>query len=87
MTAQVTRSDKVLLAEFDGESVLLNTQTGHYFSINEAGLAIWRLASAERSREEIVSELEATFDISHSQASADVDSFLASLKGAELLPR
>jgi hypothetical protein len=78
--------DKYLLSEFDGDSVLLNTETGQYFSINETGLFVWRHLQERLEPKEIACRLEATFGVSREQAYADVASFLSALRSAGLLP-
>lgn len=78
--------DKYLLAEFDGDSVLLNTETGQYFSINETGLFVWRHLQEKLEPQEIAGRLEAAFGVSREQASADIATFLSALRSADLLP-
>jgi len=76
----------VLLAEFDGDSVLLNTVTGQYFALNDTGLAIWKLAQAGDDCATIAHQLARDFDVPHAEIRRDVQEFVAALADARLLP-
>ena len=41
------RSDQVTFAEVEGEAVLLDLESGHYYSLNLPGTAIWVMLTGE----------------------------------------
>src|SRR5262245_58310049 len=46
----------------DGETILLNLNTGAYFKLNETGTQIWSLLAQGRALADIRQELRAQFD-------------------------
>jgi len=86
VTTHETSNSDVLLAEFDDESVLLDTNTGHYFAVNATALEIWKLCQAKMGNDDIVDHLAGNFHVSRSQAKQDVDAFMLELSAAGLRP-
>jgi hypothetical protein len=79
------QSDKVFVAELAGEAVLLNAETGIYFTLNPVGLMIWSsLVSEPRTVEELVAEVVRAFPAASANAPADVSSFVSSLVDHQL---
>jgi hypothetical protein len=58
----VAASDDAVFRELDGESVLLNLETGMYFGLDAVGTRVWQLAGGGGSlrgiRERLVEEYE-----------------------------
>lgn len=69
----------------DGESVMIDFDTGHYFSLNPTGSAIWDLVDAGASPDEIVHALTARYDASQDQVRLAVNQLLSELTQKELL--
>ena len=63
LDSTVAASDDAVFREMDGESVLLNLETGMYFGLDEVGTRVWRLAADNGSlraiRERLVDEYDA----------------------------
>lgn len=63
LDSTVAASDDAVFREMDGESVLLNLETGMYFGLDEVGTRVWRLAADNGSlraiRERLVEEYDA----------------------------
>lgn len=63
LDSTVAPSDDAVFREMDGESVLLNLETGMYFGLDEVGTRVWRLAADNGSlravRERLVEEYDA----------------------------
>jgi hypothetical protein len=59
----VAASDDAVFRELDGESVLLNLETGMYFGLDAVGTRVWQLAGGGGSlrgiRERLVEEYDA----------------------------
>ena len=68
--------------EIDGEAVIMNLDTGHFHSLKETGLTIWRLIDGRRSIGAIQAALLDTYDVEESQCRADCERFFASLQQA-----
>lgn len=76
---------RFLLATFGDESVLLDSESGQYYAINETGLAIWRMVQDRLQPYQIALRLHSEFEVSHDQAASDVRDFLAMLRASDLL--
>ncbi len=48
-------------------------------SLNESGVLLWQALKEESDRESLVNALLSAYEVSHDEAAADVDSFIASL--------
>jgi hypothetical protein len=67
--------------------VLLNLETGKYFSLNPVGAQVWQGLAAGRSQAEIEIQLEELFDAPAPQIHGDVDRILATFVQAGMLER
>jgi len=63
LDSTVAASDDAVFREMDGESVLLNLETGMYFGLDDVGTRVWRLAADDGSlraiRERLIEEYDA----------------------------
>jgi hypothetical protein len=69
----------------EGEAVLLNTQTGAYFSLNKVGTHIWQLYGEGKSLAEVVEGVCQRFEVTPERAEADVRAFTSTLVERGLL--
>lgn len=60
----------------DDEVVLMNVDTGEFFSLVGTGRAIWSLIDGKRDRIAIRDELLEIFEVEPEQCSSDVDAFI-----------
>lgn len=54
-------------------------------TLNEVGAFLWEKLQADTSAGELLSALLAEYDVDEATAKADIDEFIAKLKGADLL--
>jgi hypothetical protein len=73
--------------EIDGELVAVDVPSSMYMTANPAGALLWRSLSAGTTRDALVDELVAAFDIERGRAEADVDAYLGDLEQRGLLER
>ena len=66
------------------EGLLLKLKTGDYYTVNEVGLAVWKLADGSTDAE-IAAALARRFDISPEAALKDTRSYCHELERAGLL--
>ena len=79
-----TIKDKVLIQDFENESIILNIETGKYFEINELGKIIISLIKAnECSINKIVHELKSQYN--HEDIDKDVRDFIKRLLDLKIL--
>lgn len=65
-----------LYSEIDSEAVLLDINSGTYFGLNEVSNQIWQWLQTPTAEERLVELLLAEYEVSESQANADLQSFL-----------
>jgi hypothetical protein len=79
------RHTDVAWKEVDGEVVALDEREALYLAANPAGAVLWRALADGTTHAQLVDGLVAEFGIETDRASADVDAFLADLRGRGLL--
>ena len=71
-TTYPIRSEHVTWKALEGESVLLNLETGVYFSLNETGTAAWELFDGATSLATVGEALCARFNVSAEHVRQDL---------------
>jgi len=79
------RRDRVMMQQVEGSSVLLDIDSGEYFTLNEVGGRVWDLCDGTRSVASIADVLSAEYDVDATTALLDADELLQSLAGAGLV--
>lgn len=79
------RRDGVVAQIVNGEAVLLNIESGEYFSLNLVGSRIWELCDGTRSTAEIVSVICDEFDVAEGAAMVDTRGLLDELEKEQLI--
>jgi len=69
----------------DGEAILVNMQTGRYYSASEIGAVVWGLIEAGASVGAIVDRVTARYRGTRKEIAAGVESFLAELEREGLI--
>lgn len=83
--AGYTIPDTVLAAHLEGEAVLLDMESKHYFRLNGTGAFIWKSLERGSTRAEIVAELTEAFVVEAEVAAAEFDRLLAELAESGLI--
>lgn len=78
-------TDGVLFQELDGELVLLSTQTGEYFGLNEVGAKMWVLLTTDWSIPDMLKSMLSQYEVSEEQLTGDIERFLNALEDAKLI--
>jgi hypothetical protein len=84
-TAFPRRREGVAAQVADGEAVLLDIESGEYFSLNSVGSRIWELCDGTRSTAEIVSVICEEFDVAADVAASDAPQTLLELRKKKLV--
>ena len=85
MNDLVRLRDGVEWRHVEEQILALDTNSSTFFNTNRAGALIWSALSTGRSREQLVNDLIAEYDIDAHVARRDVDAFLAVLARHRLL--
>jgi len=72
--------DTVFLQEVDDETILLDTKTEEYFSLNEVGNIFYHMLKEEPSLEKAVVVLAEHFEVTQDQIEKDLMVFVKALE-------
>jgi hypothetical protein len=83
--SRVSRSSDLLSTELDGESIVMNIQTGQYFGLDDIGTEVWRRLALPTTISSLCRDLEREFDEELSVIEADVIGLMADLLEKRLI--
>jgi hypothetical protein len=69
---RVVANPVVLCVRNEGDTVLLNTETGRYFGLNPVGTDVWDALLDGRSLREIVALISTRYDTAPTEVQSDV---------------
>jgi len=78
-------SPDVVFQELDGETVLLDMQSGYYYGLDAVSTTIWKKLAAGESLSSIFDALLAEYDVSKEQCRQDMMTFLVQLEQKKLI--
>jgi hypothetical protein len=78
---------KVVHQTIDGEAIIIQFDTGIYYSLAGAGAEIWALLAGGRSIDEIVSSLEQLYDADPEELRMTVEGLVEQLAQEDLIER
>jgi hypothetical protein len=81
----VTVPETVLFREIEGEAVLLETRTGRYYGLNEAGTRMWQLLHLHSDVERVHRELLREYEVTPEALWGDLLGFVETLTSRGLL--
>ena len=84
-SALVKRADRFVETEIDGETVVMELETGDFFSLSGSALAIWQLIDGTRDRASLAAAVAAEYQLTESQLAGEIDAFVADLQAAKLV--
>ena len=76
----ISKSKDVVQKEIESKSVLLDLDSGHYYSLNRTGTVIWSLIDGKNRIGEIIEQVVRKFDVDGSAASKDAESLIRDLE-------
>lgn len=69
------------------ETILFDTQSSSYYSLNEVGGRFWTLVQEQKETSEILSTLTGEFEVDRSRLEADIASLTTQLQALGLLDK
>ncbi|HWB61233.1 MAG TPA: PqqD family protein [Chthoniobacteraceae bacterium] len=75
----------VIHESFDSETVIVNLRIGVYFSLNEAGLQLWKEIGKGATEDQLASLYQAKQNVDEAAARAVVRAFLNELRDEQLI--
>ncbi len=82
---RVAIPETVLFRDLDGEAVLLATESGKYFGLNEVGTRMWSLLRLHGNVEAVCDSLLAEYDVSEEHLREDIARFVDTLADRGLI--
>ncbi|MGQ9846000.1 MAG: PqqD family peptide modification chaperone [Bacteroidales bacterium] len=79
------RKKNIVFTYLDNEIMLLNPDTGQYYSFNKVGTYIWELLSNPISFNELILNLQIKFEVEKTKCEADTKKFLTMLIDKQLI--
>lgn len=76
---------KIVWREVDGEAVILNVDSSHYYTLNETGTRIWKMLKSGDSVSDIAALLSDEYGVSESKVKNDVNKLIDSLKNEKIV--
>lgn len=77
--------EEIVWRVVDGETLLLDTQSGDYFSLNGTGTEIWNLVAQGMTRDEVAQKLVERYDLAFDDAARDVDALVEDLVSQQIV--
>jgi hypothetical protein len=74
-----------MVQQVEGQTVLLDIQSGEYFALNDVGRSVWDLCDGSRTVAEVIEAMCSEYDVPAETASDDTGALLESLVGAGLV--
>lgn len=82
---RVVRSEGIAVADLDGEMIVLDTESGQYYGLNEVGARILQLVEEPRRVSDVVASLQEEYDVDHDRLEQDSLEFLTELHQHEMV--
>ena len=84
--SNIEQPDEVILQELpDGQSILLNTQSEHYFGLDKIGNSFYKRLVESKTIQEAFHTLNTTYDTEPENLKADLQEFINNLVKHDLL--
>ncbi len=79
------RRPEVIWRKMGEETVLLNSRTEDYFSLNEVGTRVWELIDGQATPRDIAAKIAEEYEVEPREVEADVEALLQELRQHELV--
>ena len=85
METQVSRSNEQVSADLEGDSIILNVNSGKYYSLNPVGARVWKLIETPISLENIHTALLNEYNVESERCKQDLFHLMQKLVDAGLV--
>ena len=75
----------LMAADMNGETVMMDADSGKYYNLGAVGGEIWRILSTPMTVKEVLNHLQTVYDVSSEQCEADTIPFLEKLLESGIL--
>lgn len=77
--------DKIFWRKVEGDTVILNIDTGFYYTLDEVGSEIWDMVLDNQNEEQILSHILDKYDIDEEVVKKDVKIIVKNLEKEKLI--
>ena len=81
------RADRAAGDVIDGEAIIINLETGVYYSMQGAGGRVWAMLAGHRTVRSMIDEMVMTYEVTADVVSADIHAVLRQLLDEGLIQR
>jgi len=85
LESKVEINENVFIQEVDDETILLDSETQEYFSLNEIGTLFYYFLQEYETLQKVLDELKKSFDVDEAQLKEDLFDFVKALEEQNLL--
>ena len=78
------RKEGLITADMDGETVMMDIETGKYYNLGRTGVDIWKNLENHHTVDRIVDEMMEIYDVERAECEKETKSFLTQLIDAGL---
>lgn len=79
--------NRVSWDEIDGETLIINVETGFYFSLDDVGSLIWSMLADGADEPDMVARIVSEYAVEESTARDDLQALIDALADEELVER
>ncbi len=79
------RSNEVVSEVLDGEAVIMDLRSGHYFSARDVACIHWQMVAAGQSYGTILDSVQTVFDVTDAALTPHLDRFIDALLAHDLI--
>lgn len=87
MSIKYSISDRIVYREVDEGIVLIDLDSGFYYSFNGTAGFIFNLLKKDKGTVEVIDELKTEFNISEDEARGDLEQFIETLEQEKIVSR
>jgi hypothetical protein len=86
-TDTLQRAPDLIAADMDGETVMLDVESGAYFGLRGVGGRVWDLLEHPQTLPQLTAAIASEFEVDPATCRADLQAFLAKLIDNDLVQR
>jgi hypothetical protein len=75
----LARNPRLIAADMDGDTVMMNIESGEYFGLGGVGTRVWELLAAPHTLAQLVQTICTEYEVDATTCEADVRRFLGDL--------
>ena len=81
----LSREADVVHKEIESKGVLLNLESGNYYTVNHTGLFVWSLLEHARPLKEILETVQSHFSVEPDRAATDIQTLVETMQAEGLV--